>query len=61
METDVYKNVLQKAGWALPIPFLYLYYFFHNKKKIPTAVNIGFQDRSRHFSIQVAPQLSSRG
>jgi hypothetical protein len=30
-------------------------------QRIPTAVNIGFQDRSRYFSIQVAPQLSSRG
>jgi hypothetical protein len=28
---------------------------------IPTAVNLGFLDRSRYFSIQVAPQLSSRG
>jgi hypothetical protein len=24
--------VLQKAGWALPRPFLYLEYFFYNKK-----------------------------
>jgi hypothetical protein len=30
-------------------------------KRIPTAVKIGFLDRSRYFSIQVAPQLSSRG
>jgi hypothetical protein len=28
---------------------------------IPTAVNIGFLDRSCYFFIQVAPQLSSRG
>jgi hypothetical protein len=28
---------------------------------IPTAVNIGFLDRGRYFSIQVAPQLSSWG
>jgi hypothetical protein len=28
---------------------------------IPTAVNFGFLYRSRYFSIQVAPQLSSRG
>jgi hypothetical protein len=28
---------------------------------ILTAVNLGFIDRSRYFSIQVAPQLSSRG
>jgi hypothetical protein len=30
-------------------------------QRIPTAVNIGFQDRCHYFSIQVAPQLSSRG
>jgi hypothetical protein len=30
-------------------------------QRIPTAVNIGFQDRSRYFSIQVALQLSSQG
>jgi hypothetical protein len=53
--------VLQKAGWALPKPFLYLQYFFSTIKKIPTAVNFGSLDRSRYFSIQVAPQLSSRG
>jgi hypothetical protein len=29
-------------------------------QRIPTAVNLGFLDRSRFF-IQVAPQLSSRG
>jgi hypothetical protein len=28
---------------------------------IPMAVNLGFLDRSRYFSIQVDPQLSSRG
>jgi hypothetical protein len=28
---------------------------------IPTAVNLGFLDRSRYIFIQVAPQLSSRG
>jgi hypothetical protein len=30
---DVYKNVLQRAGWALPRPSLYLQLFFHNKKE----------------------------
>jgi hypothetical protein len=31
-------------------------------RRIPTAVNLSFQDRSRYFFIQVAaPQLSSRG
>jgi hypothetical protein len=30
-------------------------------QRIPTVVNIGFIDRSRYFSFQVAPQLSSRG
>jgi hypothetical protein len=30
-------------------------------QQIPTAVNLGFLDRSRYFSIQVAPQLSSQG
>jgi hypothetical protein len=29
-------------------------------QRIPTAVNLGFLDGSRYFSIQVAPQLSSR-
>jgi hypothetical protein len=29
-------------------------------QRIPTAVNLGFLDRSRYFFIQVAPQLSSR-
>jgi hypothetical protein len=30
-------------------------------QRIPVAVNLSFQDRSRYFFIQVAPQLSSRG
>jgi hypothetical protein len=30
-------------------------------QRIPTAINLGFLDRSRYFFIQVAPQLSSRG
>jgi hypothetical protein len=30
-------------------------------QRIATAVNLGFLDRSRYFSIQVAPQVSSRG
>jgi hypothetical protein len=30
-------------------------------QRIPTAVNLGFLDRSRYFCIQLAPQLSSRG
>jgi hypothetical protein len=30
-------------------------------QRIPTAVKFGFLDRSRYLSIQVAPQLSSRG
>jgi hypothetical protein len=30
-------------------------------QRIPTAVNPSFQDRSRYYFIQVAPQLSSRG
>jgi hypothetical protein len=30
-------------------------------QQIPTAVNLGFIDRSRYFFIQLAPQLSSRG
>jgi hypothetical protein len=29
-------------------------------QRIPAAVNLSFQDRSRYFFIQVAPQLSSR-
>jgi hypothetical protein len=30
-------------------------------QRIPTVFNLGFVDRGRYFSIQVAPQLSSRG
>jgi hypothetical protein len=30
-------------------------------QRIPTAVNVCFPNRSRFFSIQVTPQLSSRG
>jgi hypothetical protein len=30
-------------------------------QRIPTAVNLSFQDWTRYFYIQVAPQLSSRG
>jgi hypothetical protein len=30
-------------------------------QQIPTAVNLGFLEQSRYISIQVAPQLSSRG
>jgi hypothetical protein len=30
-------------------------------QRIPTAVNLGFLHRSHYFSIQVAPQLTSRG
>jgi hypothetical protein len=30
-------------------------------QRIPTAVNLSFQERNRYFFIQVAPQLSSRG
>jgi hypothetical protein len=59
-EKDVYKNVPQRAGLALPRPYLYLLFFFHNKI-IPTAVNLNFIDRSHYFFIQVAPQLHSRG
>jgi hypothetical protein len=27
IEKEVYKTVLQRAGWALPRPFLYLQFF----------------------------------
>jgi hypothetical protein len=30
-------------------------------QRIPAAVNLSFQDRSRYFFIQIAPQLSTRG
>jgi hypothetical protein len=32
IEQDVYKTVLQRAGWALSMPFLYIHSFI--KKKI---------------------------
>jgi hypothetical protein len=35
--------------------------FSPQARRIPTAVNFGFLGWSRYFSIQVAPQLSSRG
>jgi hypothetical protein len=35
--------------------------FLGPDERIPTAVNLGFLDRSRYFSIQVVPQLYSRG
>jgi hypothetical protein len=35
--------------------------FAWSAQRILKAVNLGFLDRSRYFSIQVAPQLSSRG
>jgi hypothetical protein len=31
IEYNVYKNVLQRAGWALIRPFLYTYVFFKIK------------------------------
>jgi hypothetical protein len=35
IELDVYKNVLQRAGWALPRPFLYIcdFSFFQNESE----------------------------
>jgi hypothetical protein len=30
------------------------------RNEFPTAINLGFLDRSRYFFSQVAPQLSSR-
>jgi hypothetical protein len=30
-------------------------------QRVPKAVNLGFLDRSRNFSVQTVPQLSSRG
>jgi hypothetical protein len=32
IEKGVYKNVLQRAGWALPKPFFVFTIFSHNKK-----------------------------
>jgi hypothetical protein len=43
-----------------PYAFFFIYNIFSTIKKIPTAVNFGFLDRSRHF-LEIAPQLSSRG
>jgi hypothetical protein len=34
IEQVVYKIVLQRAGWALPRPFLYIHLFFQNKKEV---------------------------
>jgi hypothetical protein len=47
--SEVSANFLRTEGIAWSVQW------------IPTAVNIGFLDWSRYFSIQVAPQLSSRG
>jgi hypothetical protein len=46
---EVSANFLQIDGVAWSV------------QRIPTAVNLSFLDRSRYFSIQVAPQLTSRG
>jgi hypothetical protein len=44
---------------GIALAFFVFTIFFHNKK-IPTAVNFGFLDRSR-YSLETAPQLFSRG
>jgi hypothetical protein len=41
--------------------FLWVEGVVWSAQRIPTAVNLGFLDRSRYFFIQIAPQLSSRG
>jgi hypothetical protein len=41
--------------------FLWIEGVTWSAQRITTAVNLSFRDRSRYFSIQVAPQLSSRG
>jgi hypothetical protein len=46
---DVNANFLRVEGVAW------------SAQRIPTAVNLGFLDRSHYFFIQVAPQSSSRG
>jgi hypothetical protein len=46
---EVSANFLRIEGVAWPA------------QRIPTTVNLGFLDRRRYFSIQLAPQLSSRG
>jgi hypothetical protein len=46
---EVSANILRVEGVAW------------SAQRIPTAVSLGFLDRSRYFFIQVAPQLSSRG
>jgi hypothetical protein len=38
-EKDVYETVLQRAGWALPRPFLYMHLFFKNKKVLLKSVS----------------------
>jgi hypothetical protein len=30
----IYKNVLQRAGWALPMSFLYIHEYFQNRKSL---------------------------
>jgi hypothetical protein len=34
IEQDVYKNVLQRAGWALPRPLFYWQLYFTIKKSL---------------------------
>jgi hypothetical protein len=51
-EYSIKMDFGERIGW---------YLLDWSGSRIPTAVNIGFLDRSRYFFIQVAPQLSSRG
>jgi hypothetical protein len=37
IEYDVYMTVLQRVGWALPRPFLYIHLFFKIKNPFITA------------------------
>jgi hypothetical protein len=40
IEQDAYKNVLQRAGWALPRPFLYIHKLFFPQIKNTFTVSV---------------------
>jgi hypothetical protein len=54
-----YTDRATAACWRSSANFLRIEGVAWSAQRIPTVVNVGFLDRSRYFSFQVAPQLSS--
>jgi hypothetical protein len=55
IEYDVYKNVLQRTGWTLPRPFLYIY--FAKKKKCNRAECFSAEMQWKFLSVTVTNSL----